>query len=346
MTPHQEKSRPVAGAAKHYGNRGCEFNSRPYYRAIHPAVEVERARSALWAIPSDGPGHQWVKVIAAALKEGVSPDQLQAWSEQDQRFDLREFRQALQSATKMRRVGGASLYWIAAQYGWRDDSQRARPSRDEIQRLRAAQAELKARQEHDRVLEMLRASRDAAVQLRTAEPRGPNAYLVRKHVEDACVLTRLDPQNRLVVPLVDELGIHWSNQTIDPAGRKRFTRGGRVGGCFNLLPGRLDSMFLCEGFATAAALWLATDATVVATMSANNLARVAQALLHVGRVPADVLVVADNDASRTGEHAARQAASVLGCAWVMPSKVGTDAADVWADGGRDAVLDLIDGVLA
>ena len=342
MTPHQEKSRPVAGAAKHYGNRGCEFNSRPDYRALPPTLE--ELDSALAHIDPDD--RDWWKISAAYLRAGGSKERLHAHWAQSKRYNRSECESTLKSAaSRATSIGPATLFWKARQNGW-VGTQRARPSRDEIQRLRAAQAELQERQEHNRVVEFLRASRDAAGQFFRAELLGPSPYLVRKHVEDAWVLTRLDPQNRLVIPLTDELGIHWSNQTIDPAGRKLFTRGGRVGGCFNLLPGRLDSMIFCEGWATAAALWLATDATVVATMSANNVARVAQALLHVGRVPSDVLVVADNDASRTGEHAAQQAASVLGCAWVMPSTVGTDAADVWADGGRDAVLDLIDGVLA
>src|SRR5205807_706613 len=93
---------------------------------------------------------------------------------------------------------------------------------------------------------------------------------------------------------------------------------------------------LCEGYATALSVRAALqslyrDDRVIVCFSAGNLARVA------GLYGPRAVVVADNDASGTGEAAARS----TGLSWVMPAEVGQDANDLHLARGVAAIVDLV-----
>ena len=81
-----------------------------------------------------------------------------------------------------------------------------------------------------------------------------------------------------------------------------------------------ETIYLCEGFATGASIFEATGGTVVCAMSANNLPPVANLLTG------QVVVVADNDESGTGDRYGRIAAEAIGARLVMPPTRG-DAND-------------------
>ncbi len=338
--------------ARRAGERGGHEQALPHHRSrgaglgqgSTQADSLQRALSALWAVPADCDGSTWVRVLSAALQEGISADQLQAWSEQDARFDLSEFRQALRSARKMRRVTGATLYWLARQHGWQDDT-RHRPTREQIERQQAQAREQQRRIEAQQIAGWLQASDRALMRWSAAESvPGRHPYLDRKRLQDAACFLRQDSEGCLLVPLQDERGVLWSLQRIAVDGGKRFLAGSRVKGCFARLFGDLDRLALVEGWATGAAVWLASERTTICAMSAGNLTEVARALARVGHVPPDTVVVADHDANRTGERAAREAAKLLGCGWTMPEVEGEDAADMWLSGGAEAVHQLLQGV--
>ncbi len=94
-------------------------------------------------------------------------------------------------------------------------------------------------------------------------------------------------------------------------------------------------MVLCEGYATALSLDAALQRlpgpyTVVACFSAYNLQLVSEGF------PQGV-VCADNDASKTGELAARE----TGLNWTMPPDVGTDFNDLHQRRGILAVTQAL-----
>lgn len=109
-------------------------------------------------------------------------------------------------------------------------------------------------------------------------------------------------------------------QLINEDGTKKFLYGQRSGGAeFAFTSGPAN--FLCEGFATALSVRhalrnLKVRATVHVCFSAGNLKRIAE------RLPAGV-VVADNDASGTGERVAKE----IGWPYWMSDTVGEDAND-------------------
>ena len=118
-------------------------------------------------------------------------------------------------------------------------------------------------------------------------------YLVRKHVQVHCAKCNKDT-NTLLIPLYDIEGELWSVQYIDIDGNKRFLAGGRKKGCFCPIGTLTDTIYLCEGFATAATIFEATGKYTVAAMDAGNMMPVASEL--VGKYPnAKIVIAADND---------------------------------------------------
>lgn len=117
----------------------------------------------------------------------------------------------------------------------------------------------------------------------------------------------------LLIPMSNEAGQLVNVQRIDASGKKRFVMGGRAHGCHFRIEGHSGRVALAEGYATGSTWAAATGDTVVLAFSAGALAVVA------GYVQAD-LVAADNDASGTGEKAAK----ATGLPYHMPPIVGAD----------------------
>ena len=110
-------------------------------------------------------------------------------------------------------------------------------------------------------------------------------------------------------------------QIINEEGSKRFLHGQRTSGAAFVFDNRGPNI-LCEGYATALSIKAAMKAlkrryTLYCTFSAGNMLKVA-ATLPGG------FIVADCDASRTGQNTAEQ----IGWPTWMPDTVGMDANDV------------------
>jgi len=176
-------------------------------------------------------------------------------------------------------------------------------------------------------------------------------YLVAKKAEPLAL--RMGAGRRLVVPLQDIDGRIHSLETIAPDGAKRFLAGGAKKGHFAVVgaePGPLPEptgpVLICEGWATAASLHMATGHIVIAAMDAGNLMPVAEALR--ARFPAaEIVLVADNDTkpdrdTNPGVEAARKVALAVDGRLAVPDSPG-DANDLFCAEGPDAVAVLVAG---
>jgi len=164
-----------------------------------------------------------------------------------------------------------------------------------------------------------------------ADPAHP--YLARKGV--AVHGSRVTGDGRLVVPLYTPDGHLASLQYIDVDGGKLYHSGGQTGGCYWIV-GTMDepgTVYIAEGFATAATIHEVTGRPCVVAYSASNLVPVTGSIRELVGIAAPITIVADNDTSGTGQKYADQASAKHGARVVMPPIPG-DAND-YVQAGHD-----------
>lgn len=167
----------------------------------------------------------------------------------------------------------------------------------------------------------------------------PHPYLEAKGFPDEMgnVWNR-ETDNVLVIPMRAGRQIVGA-QLVKPDGDKKFLYGQRSGGA-EFVIGQRGVHVLCEGYATALSVRqalrnLKVEAVLHCTFSAGNMKRVAEGL-SMG------LVVADNDASGTGERVARE----IGWPYWISDRVSEDANDYSQRAGVFALAMGIKGAMA
>ena len=172
-----------------------------------------------------------------------------------------------------------------------------------------------------------------------ADPDHP--YLSRKQIQPHGA--RITGDGRLMVPLFSEDGELCSIQYISQDGTKRYHDGASTGRNFwqigtNDEPG---TIYIAEGYATASSIHEATNRLVIIAYSASNLVPVLEIMREKYGKEQDIVIVADNDASGTGQRYAEQAAAKYGARIVMPpmlpGRQQTDAND-YVVAGQDLAL--------
>jgi phage/plasmid primase-like uncharacterized protein/KaiC/GvpD/RAD55 family RecA-like ATPase len=166
-----------------------------------------------------------------------------------------------------------------------------------------------------------------------ASPEHP--YLQRKVIKTHGA--RITGDGRLMVPLYNEGGELSSIQYIAADGDKKYHPGGQTSSMFWML-GTLDdvdTLYIAEGFATAATIAETTGKPCAVAYSASNLVPVT-GILKAAHPTLDICIVADNDASGVGQRYAEQASAKFGVRMTMPPIEG-DAND-YVQTGHDLAL--------
>lgn len=217
---------------------------------------------------------------------------------------------------------GAFGSWKTGEsHTWR--SERAKPptpqEREQLRRhMQAAQAAREAAQAAVQAQAREKAARlwDRAKPATNAHP-----YLQRKRVP-AIGLRLL--RDMLLIAARDAAGTLHTLQFIGPDGAKRFLTGGRIAGCYFAMGRPVDTLLLCEGYATGATLHQATGHAVAVAFNCGNLPTVARALR--AKFPAlRIAVCADDDARTPGNPGltrAQEAARAVGGVVVAPRFAG------------------------
>src|SRR5574343_1143001 len=216
---------------------------------------------------------------------------------------------------------------------WRAEVGRKLTASDEMAHARRmAEAKALRDAEMERKLEVAAATVETIwTSAQAASPDHP--YLKRKGI--GVHGARVTGDGRLVVPLYGQDGNLSSLQYIAHDGSKLYHPGGQTGGKFWML-GTMDepgTLFVAEGFATAAPTHETTNRPVIVAYSASNLVPVTGALREMSGATQDIVIVADNDASGVGQRYAEQASAKFGARVVMPPMEG-DAND-YAKAGHD-----------
>ena len=169
-----------------------------------------------------------------------------------------------------------------------------------------------------------------------ASPEHP--YLQRKGI--ATHGARVTGDGRLIVPLYSPEGELVSLQYIDASSEKKYHPGGQTGGAYWWLGALEDAqtIYIAEGFATAATLHETTGQPVFIAYSASNLVPVCGMLREQFGAAQALVIVADNDASHTGQKYADQASAKYGARVVIPPIEGMDANDYKQAGHNLAAL--------
>ena len=205
---------------------------------------------------------------------------------------------------------------------------------EEMQHARR-QAEASAMREAERVRKAELASDIVTkiwIDAGAASPEHP--YLARKQIQPHGA--RVTGDGRLMVPLYSEDGELTSLQYIDIDGAKKYHPGGKTGGSFWWLGALEDAktIYIAEGYATAATIHEVTSQPCVIAYSASSLPTVAGTMRERFGAAQDIVIVADHDAHGVGQRYADQASAKHGVRVVMPPEIGQDAND-YALAGND-----------
>lgn len=154
---------------------------------------------------------------------------------------------------------------------------------------------------------------------RDAKPEtGEHRYLRDKGVQAYGI--RTDGQ-RLVIPKHDTRGQLHGLQFISPDGTKRSLSGGCMSGCYHAIGKPNSTLYIAEGYATAASIYAATGHGVAVAFDAGGLKPVAQAL-RAKYPDLQLVICADNDIKpgepNTGIEKARKAAQTTGASVAIP----------------------------
>ncbi|MCK9394272.1 MAG: toprim domain-containing protein [Methylobacter sp.] len=152
-----------------------------------------------------------------------------------------------------------------------------------------------------------------------APPSHP--YLARKAIMSCGA--RIAPDGRLMIPLQDQNLVIRNLQFISADGEKRFMLGGQKHGCFFSIGEMTETIFIAEGFATAASIYICEQMLAIVAYDAGNLKPVAE-ITRALYPTATIIIAGDNDHSGVGQAKAEEAANACGGLISVPPNPGQD----------------------
>lgn len=322
---------------------------------VYAPDSPERVASALSVLDA-ADREIWVR-MSFAVKDALGEagrDTWFDWSRSAPNFDEQDAENTWKSAKIGGPVTAASLFGLARQAGWRDDSRPITIDPAEAERRRAERAERDAKAAAEREAEHEEAAARAVEIWGSASADiSDHRYVVRKGGLGFGSLVRRGPwpqngwKDALLAPIYNQSKMLISIEAINEDGEKRSLRGGQRTGGFCAIgiftEGSAKEVIVAEGLATAAACADAAALPAVAAFSKGNLRAAAEAVRAICP-DIKILVAADVGAERE----ARQAAAAVGGYLAVPQGVegaGADFWDVWHQLGPDkAGLQLVNAL--
>lgn len=190
-------------------------------------------------------------------------------------------------------------YRLGVRTVWRSGSDPCSLSPAERRAIMAQARESEARRKAETLAKQEAAAGSARGLWRGAgKPNPAHGYLTRKCLPPFGIRQHGDA---LLVPMVDPSFRLWNVQRVYPDGRKLFLPGGRTEGLFwphgvHMQDGKPSPgpLVIGEGFATMAAIHMATGLSVSAAMSAKNLKAVSIAMRRMFPMR-EIILAADDD---------------------------------------------------
>lgn len=169
-------------------------------------------------------------------------------------------------------------------------------------------------------------------------------YLKRKKI-DACGAIKQDG-DKLIIPMMDEAGVLQSVQYIKKDGFKHYHKGGKVAGAHFAIHGTTATVYVAEGYATAASIHMATGATCYVAFTVHKLLDVVM-MAKAHNTESRIVIAGDDDVENEiniGKQKAKEIAQSLGVIARFPDmkgKKGSDFNDVHCAYGLDEVADQL-----
>lgn len=214
---------------------------------------------------------------------------------------------------------------------WRAEGRELTPDEHAAQKRRMEEAKA-ARDEAVRLRRANATEEVAEIWQRAASASADHPYLTRKGIGPHGA--RVANNGQLIVPLFDSEGQMTSLQYISHDGKKRYHTGGQTAKCYWHI-GSFDEpgpVYIAEGFATAATIHEQTGRFCFVAYSANNLSAVTGYARELLGQSQELVIVADNDKSGTGQNSANEASIEHGARVVLIPNEGQDANDYHQSG--------------
>ena len=231
---------------------------------------------------------------------------------------------------------------------WEDGQQRGTIlSEKEREDIRKEYQE-EQRQEEERRIRTIEKHRRFFDSLPYADSIGViHPYLMKKCILKSYVAKYNSLEGTLLFPFMDYRGAFRGYESISITGQKKIAKDSMKKGSFCVLDPDCDKssiFYACEGYATGISILEASKAQVIVCIDAGNLTEgIRSASQYLKISPEKVVIVADNDNSRTGEIEAHKACSVLGCRYVLTPIEGMDSNDFACCYGLSALTRFLEG---
>lgn len=274
--------------------------------------------NAIRCIPADD-RETWV-MIGMAVKSELGNDGFElwdSWSRTAENYQEQAARAVWRSIKTSGGVTARSLFHLARQHGWAGTETQRTKAQKKADRERARARALRLIQEERRSEIRAQKAAQKAIRMLSECVMGGHDYFERKGFPDHQANIWTD--GSVLIPMRCA-GRVVGCQLINAQGEKKFLYGQRSGGA-EFVMGQRGKHFLCEGYATALSAQvvlrnLKTPYIIHVCFSAGNMKKIAQGL-PVG------VVLADHDASGTGERVARE----IGWPYWMSDTQGEDFND-------------------
>lgn len=257
-------------------------------------IPLQKIREALFYIDASCPRKEWVAIGMALYSElGETGFELfDSWSAMSPAYKPKDTKTAWKSCRTNRTITIGTLVHRARENGYvfNDDMPRISPKEIQARGIeqRKKDAVVLEQQEIATKDEVAKKARHI---WNKSQPATEHAYLTSKGIEAHGL--RLDAHKNLVVPMYQN-GVIRSLQLITEQSEKRFLKDGEKSGSYYAFGDVTPQIYLCEGWATGATIYEATQQHTVCAFDAGNLVHVGQSLRK--QYPqAHIVICADND---------------------------------------------------
>ena len=216
-------------------------------------------------------------------------------------------------------AGAFGCFKNGVEQNWRADIGRELSPEEHAANNKRMEEAREARKEEQKLTRQTAAETAKELWIEAPVASVDHPYLKRKGIKQHGA--RIMRDGRLAVPLYSDTGEISSLQYISGDGVKRYHTGGATSGKMWMVGNHEAEgpIYIAEGFATAATISEQTGNACVIAYSANNLVSVTGSAREIYKTR-ELIIVADNDMSGTGQNYAEQAGAKHGVqVIVMPS---------------------------